>query len=190
MITRFTRSVLLVIHYYFRGAKFVSHELIHFCQGDFQKKNFCTIDQNADYLLLKIMTYLFYGIKKGKREREEINFHTQKKYNWQMQREDLMFSQYIVWYEKMMLAPWQKSYKVDFRQHLLHFRVYLSKFFENTLAQARQQIGLIHDILSNLDPRTSIFCQHRLPSTNNNGVIPSNQTQTLTINQRWLLYTP
>ena len=64
------------------------------------KKNFCTIDQNADYLLNKIMTYLFYGIKKEKREREEIHFHTQKKYNWQMQREDLMFSQYIVWYER------------------------------------------------------------------------------------------
>ena len=46
------------------------------------------------------MTYLFYGIKKEKREREEIHFHTQKKYNWQMQREDLMFSQYIVWYER------------------------------------------------------------------------------------------
>ena len=86
-----------MIHYYFRGAKFVSHELIHFCQGlVFSKKNFCTIDQNEDYLLNKIMTYLFYGIKKEKREREEIHFHTHtKKNNWQMQREDLMFSQYI-----------------------------------------------------------------------------------------------
>ena len=79
MITRFTRSVP-VIHYYFRGAKFVSHELIHFCQGlVFSKKFFVLgIDQNADYLLNKIMTYLFYGIKKEKREREEIHFHTQK----------------------------------------------------------------------------------------------------------------
>ena len=86
------------------------------------------------------MTYLFYGIKKEKREREEIHFHTQKKYNWQMQREDLMFSQYIVWYERNDACTMVEiMYKVDFRQHLLYFRVYLSKFFENTLAQARQK---------------------------------------------------
>ena len=88
------------------------------------------------------MTYLFYGIKKEKREREEIHFHTHKKYNWQMQREDLMFSQYIVWYERNDPRTMVEiMYKVDFRQHLLHFRVYLSKFFENTLVQARQKFG-------------------------------------------------
>ena len=57
-----------------------------------------------------------------------------------MQREDLMFSQYIVWYEKND-ARTMVEIMYDFRQHLLHFRVYLSKFFENTLAQARQKIG-------------------------------------------------
>ena len=85
----------------FSGAKFVSHELIHFCQGlVFSKKNFCTIDQNADYLLNKIMTYLFYGIKKRKGKGKKFIFTHTKKNNWQMQREDLMFSQYIVWYER------------------------------------------------------------------------------------------
>ena len=34
------------------------------------------------------------------------SFSHTKKYNWQMQREDLMFSQYMSGTKKMMLAPW------------------------------------------------------------------------------------
>ena len=38
--------------------------------------------------------------KKRKGKGKKFIFTHTKKYNWQMQREDLMFSQYIVWYER------------------------------------------------------------------------------------------
>ena len=53
--------------------------------------------------------------KKRKGKGKKFIFTHTKKNNWQMQREDLMFSQYIVWYEKNDARTMVEiMYKVDF----------------------------------------------------------------------------